>query len=45
MRFEYLLIKKLSEDIDFNKLGRDGWELVCVVYSTSIIHYFKRQIN
>ena len=39
-KYEYLARPLLSQD-DLNKLGQDGWELVCV---NATMYIFKREI-
>ena len=39
-KYEYLARPLLSQD-DLNKLGQDGWELVCV---NGTVYIFKREI-
>jgi hypothetical protein len=39
-KYEYLARPSLSQD-DLNKLGQDGWELVCVNGS---LYIFKREL-
>ena len=39
-KYEYLARPLLSQD-DLNKLGQDGWELVCV---NGTMYIFKREI-
>lgn len=42
MKWEYLSYSK-ADEIDLNKLGDLGWELVCVVACNSeLLFYFKR---
>jgi hypothetical protein len=40
-KYEYLARPLLSQD-DLNKLGQDGWELVCV---NGTMYIFKREIH
>ena len=50
MKFEYLEESNFKNKVDLNKLGKQGWELIFIVYVPNTFKswtdfYFKRRLK